>query len=314
MIDAKVPRKAVKSPPRRVLVVGFSRLAQPLAARLTNDAWSCNYSESGGTLASITSDIVYQVGGGPIVYPRLLAASRAAGTPVIKHWVGTDVLRTVLPHVRKQYLTNKVNHWAVTQWLADELRAADLGIEAKVVPLSVLQRTEPMPFPPPPLTIVVYAPANKWAFYRGRLILAIAEKFPDVRFLIVANDGSGLTAAPNVAFLGYRSDMGEIYRRSHALLRFVDHDGLSYMVMEAMEAGRHVIWDRPMPSVRLIADVPGIEREIETLDRELRAGVLAENEEGRAYTRATFLHTLVADQIRGEFEAVVEAGTRKRRT
>ena len=313
MIAASVERKAVRSTPRRVLVVGFRRLAQPLAARLTNDAWSCNYSESGGTLASITSDIVYQVGGGPIVYPRLLAASRAAGTPVIKHWVGTDVLRTVLPHVRKQYLANKVNHWAVTQWLADELRAAGLGIEAKVVPLSVLQQTEPKPLPPPPLTIVIYAPASKWAFYRGPLMLAIAEKFPDVRFLVVAHDGTGVTATPNVSFLGYRSDMAEIYARSHAVLRFVDHDGLSYMVMEAMEAGRHVIWDRPMRGVRLIADVPGIEREIAALDRELRAGVLEQNEEGRAYTRATYLDSLVADQIRQEFEAVSDAGARKRR-
>jgi hypothetical protein len=289
---------------RRVLIVGFARLAAPLPPLISDDRWCCTYSRSGGTVASISSDLVYQVGGGPIIYPRILAACRALGKPVIKHWVGTDVLRSVLPHVQRQYQRNAVHHWAVTPWLAAELQGN--GIDASVMPLSALQNTVLQPLPPPPLTVLCYAPAQKFKFYRGPLVLSLAQSLPDVRFLVVANDGKDISPQPNVEFLGYCSDMAPVYARTHVLLRFVEHDGLSYMVLEALEAGRQVIWNCSMPGVRRVTDAGAIVTEIGMLRDQLAAGALAPNEDGRSYVQSEFLHPIVARMIRQGFENALD--------
>jgi hypothetical protein len=303
--------KESRAKPRRVLIVGFPRLAAPLPQLISDERWQCTFAPTGGTVASVSSDLVYQVGGGPIIYPKILAACRALGKPVIKHWVGTDVLRSVLPHVQRQYRKNAVHHWAVTPWLASELAAN--GIDASVVPLSVLKQSTPKPLAPPPLTLLCYAPKEKFRFYGGPLVLSLAQAHPDVRFLIVANDGAGVDHPPNVAFLGYRSDMDAIYARTHALVRFVDHDGLSYMVLEALEAGRHVLWNRPLPGVRCVTSVEALTSAIGRLREELLGGVLRPNDEGRARVTAEYLHPIVASVIRRGFEDAVSQRSSERR-
>jgi hypothetical protein len=290
---------------RRALIVGFDRLASPLAVLLSDERWECRYSRVGGTLASLSTDLVFQVGGGPTVFPRILAACQFFGKPLIKLWVGTDVTRLANPKILEPYRRNSVYHWAVAPWLAEELK--QYGIDSRVVPLSKLERTQTQPLPPPPLTLISYTPDKKFDFYGGPLMLELAKRFADVRFMAVACEGTGIAAPPNVEFLGYRSDMQAIYAHTHALVRHVRHDGLSYMVLEALEAGRHVVWDRPMPGVRVAHTKQDVADEVERLRSACIDGRLSVNQEGITFARSTYLGSMVSAQIRDGFDSVIAA-------
>src|SRR5690348_2779696 len=194
---------------------------------------------------------VYQHGGGPFVPPRIMAACRFLDRPIIKHWLGSDVMRANDPLVQAQNATGQIVHWANSPWLAAEL--AQAGITAQTVSNLGTDGTM-LPIPPGPLTVLAFLPS--FEFYGGRDVLALARALPDVRFLVVANDGRHLPHEPNVEYLGYRDDMRAVYDRCHLLLRMPEHDGKSRMVCEALAYGRHVIWNYPFVGSRLATSRP----------------------------------------------------------
>ena len=108
--------------------------------------------------------------GGAVVPERVFAACRFFNRPIIKHWVGTDVLRAALPLVPAQHATGQIVHWANAPWLAAEL--ARVGISAHVVPNTYTEGTV-LPMPPAPLTVLTYLP--QFEFYGGPQVIAIAR-------------------------------------------------------------------------------------------------------------------------------------------
>jgi hypothetical protein len=310
MIDAttKTERIADAVPADRakrrstVLMLGFRRLAQPFVNRLADEELAFLY----GRMAALRvpfCDLVYQIGGGPVVSPRVFGVCKALQRRVVKHWIGSDVLRAREALVQEQNATGLVEHWAVAAHLVDEL--AEAGITASVVPLSVVDTVAPTPLPPPPLTILSYLPTRKFDFYNGATVLSLASRFPDVRFLIVGDDGANRDASKNVVFLGYQHQMDLIYARSHALLRLPRHDGLSYMVLEALNHGRQVIWNLPFEA----ALIGRTENEVACHIRELRAalatGTLEFNSGGRDVVHATYSGSRIRDIIRSKLKATL---------
>jgi hypothetical protein len=285
-----------------VLMLGFPRLAEPFAGRLGDEALAFLYGRV-SPLRVPFCDLVYQIGGGPAVDTRVFAVCKALQRRVVKHWVGSDVLRVREPLVQEQNATGLVEHWAVAAHLVDEL--AEAGIAATAVPLSVVDPVVAAPLPSQPLTILSYLPSRKFDFYNGATVLSLASRFPDVRFLIVGSDGGDRVASKNVEFLGYQREMDPIYARSHVLLRLPRHDGLSYMVLEALNHGRHVIWNLPFESARM----GRTENEVACHIRELRAalatGSLAFNERGRDGVLAAYSGIRVRDMIRTRLKATI---------
>jgi glycosyltransferase involved in cell wall biosynthesis len=291
-----------------VLVVGFPRLAEPFVDRLADDDLAFLYGRV-PALRVPFCDMVYQIGGGPVVNSRLFSVCRALQRKVVKHWVGSDVLRAREPLVHEQHATGLVEHWAVAEHLVDEL--AEAGIPATPVPLSVVDAVPPTPLPPPPLTILSYLPNRKFDFYNGATVLSLASRFPDVHFLIVGSDGADRGATKNVEFLGYQREMDPIYARCHVLLRLPRHDGLSYMVLEALNHGRQVIWNLPFESARMGRTENELACHIRELRTALAAGTLTFNARGREVVHATYSGSRVRDMIRSKLRATLGDAPRK---
>jgi hypothetical protein len=180
-----------------------------------------------------------------------LATAVAMDVPIVRWWVGTDVLNAI---TRKEVQTSALRidsivsaNVAVAPHLVDEL--ATIGIQARFVP-SVLdpnivpltmeswsERTRP---------VLMYLPDRRKDFYGLGVIEPVIASNPDIEFLIVADQSHSLSPYPNVESLGWVSDMRALYARSGCVLRITAHDGLPRMLMEALLRGLYAIYSWPL--------------------------------------------------------------------
>ncbi|MBD3276868.1 MAG: hypothetical protein GF388_01065 [Candidatus Aegiribacteria sp.] len=130
-----------------------------------------------------------------------------------------------------------------------------LGIEA----------TDPLPTPsrklfdvmpmPGRFTVAVYLPTYRADFFRYKLMLEVAEKMPEARFIFfhwmfpVGDSDVQLSELPNVEYRYHcsREEYEDIVKQSACLLRAPQHEGLSGTAADFLLAGRPVVscWDMP---------------------------------------------------------------------
>ena len=302
---------------RRLVVGGLPYFGRRLAALLDGDGWRVRYLETRAwepraalrTLREVAAaDLVYHVGGQIERFSRPHLLRLALRRPAVMHWAGTDLL-----HARRAHATGRatptlsrgVTHWAGAPWLAAEL--ADLGVRARWLPHSWVAPPSTLPPLPrdEPFTLLTYLPAGRFAFYGGNAVLALARALPDVRVLVAGADALPCPAPPNVACLGWVREMAPVYARCHALLRLPRHDGLSFMVQEALAAGRYALWSYPLEGVDQVhgaADAIAVTRAL--AERHARGG-LPLNETGAAYVRAQFAAARVRANLLDGFARVL---------
>ncbi len=286
----------------RVAILGVPRLVAEQAARLSQKGWTSNPMLTNYALSVPFTDVVYQVGGA-VIPSYLFRGCKVFGRPLVKHWIGTDVLRAKEETVRRQATAPFVRNWAVAPWLETELGLA--GIDAKYVPLGCVDPIDMSPFPSLPLSVVVYMPGNKFPFYGGRTVLFLAKAFPDIQFLVVGNDGVPDSYPANVIFMGYQDSMGRIYARSHVLLRMTHHDGLSQMILEALNYARHAIWTHEFVGVHQASDEQQAASHLGAMRAKLNAGILEHNLVGMEYVRKTFSSYSTIDRVSRELMATI---------
>lgn len=176
-----------------------------------------------------------------------LATAVAMDVPIVRWWVGTDVLNAITrPEVREhaQRLNRIVSeNVAVAPHLVDEL--ATIEINARFVP-SVL---DPGLVPPSIVRwgkqvrpVLIYLPDTRKEFYRIDLMEPVIASNPDLEFIVVADRTHALGLYPNVESLGWVTDMQPLYNRAGCVLRITAHDGLPRMLMEALLRGLYAIY------------------------------------------------------------------------
>ena len=220
--------------------------------------WRCDeYRATGGNpLAKIkelfkliSADCVYIVSGCDVQSTRAYRLALKLRKKVIVHWIGTDVLR-----IREDYYRNprKINGECVNlsgaEWIGDELR--EIGIESETIPTV----PEYLDFSCPPMpkehAVLTYIPSHRADFYGMDLVRRLAAALPGVRFYIVANDGEkDADKLPNMIYKGWvdSEKMRTLMSESTVLFRYPKHDSLSRMVMEALAAGRRVVYKYHYP-------------------------------------------------------------------
>lgn len=179
---------------------------------------------------------------------------RFLGKKVIMHWIGDDVMH--LTNLKKNnkrwwrikvFLFNKINfHVTVAPHLFKELQLA--GIESKVVPLIPNYENSICYDLPQQPKVFVYLPEKSFDFYKGKLILKLVEEFSHVEFIITKNSGANLPNLPNIKYYEWVEDIEEVWSQITIYLRLTTHDGLSHLVLEALERGKHVIWSQEFPT------------------------------------------------------------------
>ncbi len=180
----------------------------------------------------------------------LLPLLKLARKKIIVHWAGSDVLGLLTK--RKMQILNKITknfvdrHTADAYWLGKELAIMD--VKSKVVPTVPNLKPSVLPLPNEQ-ALLAYLPEKRYSFYGGDIVDKLADEFPEVKFLIVGNDGTKCKKKKNVEYLGYVPyyEMPNVYRKVRGLIRMPAHDGLSLMVVEALLHGRYVIYSKTLP-------------------------------------------------------------------
>ena len=184
-----------------------------------------------------------------LFFTRQLAIAVALGRPVIRWWVGTDVLQIL----ENPTIANSVRnyHWlfsrqiAVSPHLAKELET--VGIQAQYIPSVIELDKVATVLNDVPKSILIYLPTQRKDFYGAALVEDAIKAYPGIEYVIVADEAHSLAGYPNVRSMGWVSEMSEIWNSVGGLVRITRHDGMPRMVLEALRRGKHVIFSTPFP-------------------------------------------------------------------
>jgi len=223
-----------------------------------------------------------------------LILGKMFGKVSVCHWEGTDVMRATKETGFRlmALILNKFVDLNITFSENLQKELGHIGIDSVVWPIPIDSEyfvIDELP-PIPEEFSVLCKIADDW-LYGSDIFLKLAQDLPKVRFLVVPGKDkqpSKLLArigqVSNVDFLGWKNDMLEVYRRSSALLRLTEHDGLSYMVVEALALGRQVIWSHNyLPFCHYVKSFDQIKKTILEIQKNPKLNV-----EGAQYVRKNF--------------------------
>lgn len=251
----------------------------------------------------LKSDIWYQIGG----YAgrgRIYKIARFFKTPVVIHWVGTDVLNAIQYAKQNAHLikmSKNIINWAGAPWLVDELKS--IGIQSRFVPLPLPLVNHALSSSVSPLpntfTVLSYIPDTRSQFYGYNYILRLAREFSDIQFFIVGGKSLHTTEKmSNVKYFGWVDNMGEMYNKSTLLIRMTQHDGYGGTVQEALSFGRYAIWTYPFIGAFQATDYFTLRSHVQSLLDLHNKGFLRLNKKGREYMKVYMNPMKLSAQIR----------------
>lgn len=229
---------------------------------------------------------------------------------IVTHWIGTDAFLATTHFKFKCYsricnlLTNK--QLVVSSNLKEEIES--IGIKESVVvpilPKFISSELSTMEQKNDRFTILCYIIQNEFDFYGGNEILELAKIFPDMEFWILSGDFSNLTALKNVKFLGFISPdkMNSIYEKCHVLLRYVKHDGMPKMLIEALQKGLQVIYNFPFSFTHYCTSLEQMKGKLYEIKENYQI-----NSEGRAYVLKYYCQEANQNLFKRVFEQIIQA-------
>jgi hypothetical protein len=142
------------------------------------------------------------------------------------------------------WIAEKV-HWAGAPWLAEEVRS--MGLPCEYVPSTWVRPVSGPISLPQKFSVLVYLPAgDRPELYGIDQVFQVARALPNISFTLAGlPEGRLPDSPPNVEYVGWVTDMSSLYRASTVVWRPVRHDGLSFMALEGLGHGRHVLWTYP---------------------------------------------------------------------
>jgi hypothetical protein len=180
-----------------------------------------------------------------------LATAVAMGVPVVRWWVGTDVLNVI---TREDLQRNAARvdriistNVAAAPHLVDEL--GTVGVRAQYVPSVIdadITGIPVMEWTGETRPVLVYMPESRKDFFGIDVIEPVIAANPDLEFLVVADDSHSLAIYPNVESFGWVSNMQHLYERAGCILRITAHDGLPRMLIESLVRGAYAIYSWPL--------------------------------------------------------------------
>jgi hypothetical protein len=284
---ARISRKRAT---RRVLVHGLVYFGEIFANFMSGDGWEFRYypDRGLGNFAAMfrqlaSCDLVYQLGG-RIKQGKFLRAAHALNKKkIVMHWMGSDVLDD-RPEARAghadAWVLHQLHHWAESDWMVREVTA--LGAPCELVPFpSALIPEAPTPLPEK-FKVLVYMPTvERGELYGLDRILEVARELAGISFdLVGLVDGPIPNAPGNLRIHGRIPNLLEFYRCSTVTWRPVRHDGVSWMVLESLGHGRHVLWTYPFPGCVRVNSAVDAREEISRLYALHQQGLLTINEAG----------------------------------
>lgn len=249
----------MKNRPTRVLIHGLADFVAKFPSMLETDGWdirSYNLRRFSQRLAMAhylqRCDLAFSWTG-RITMGKFLSASRLLGKKkVVLFWCGSDVLYAQKEHQERKgvepWIAEQV-HWAGAPWLAEEVRA--MGLDCKYVPITWVKPVASLTPLPQKFSVLCYTPTTaRLELYGIDQVLDVARALPAVTFNMVGLlPGQELDVPQNVHLHRWIGEMTPFYQNATVVWRPTRHDGMSFMALEALAHGRHVMWSYPAPSV-----------------------------------------------------------------
>ena len=286
----------------RVLVHGLEFFCERLPAAFETDGWEIRHNSvhSLSSLFALLRDVrradLLFTWGARISFGKFLHAARLLNKEkVVLFWSGSDVIGARMQFAEgifEPWIADKI-HWAGAPWLAEEIRG--IGLKCEYVPITwvpAVQRPHPLP---EKFSVLVYLPAARQSqLYGLGRILEVSRSLPHIPFELVGLvEGQVPDPPANLRICGRIQDMSEVYRRTSVYWRPVSHDGLSFMSLEALSYGRHVLWSYPFPHCRQSSNVDTDRAEILRLHALHESKILHLNEPGIAMVSERFSLTSI---------------------
>lgn len=301
--------------PYRVVVHGLRHFCQKLPGLLGNDQWRI-HDRSRHTplqLAALARDLracdlVFTWAGRIDMGPFLWAARGMGVERLVLFWCGSDVLRA-----RKLVVSGKLDpwiarriHWAASPVLADEVRS--LGLSCEFVQASFVEAIpDPKPLPKE-FSVLVFLPSPSVAeLYGWDRILEVAVSLPSVKFkLIGVHEGQRVQVPPNISVHHWTKNPHPLYEAATVLWRPVRHDaGISFMVLEALSHGRHVLYTYPIPGATQVKSSADAKEHLRRLQALHEAGTLPLNYAGMEAVARIYAIDVVRSEIRRRWEEII---------
>lgn len=309
--------------PRRVAIHGLPYFCAKLSSILKDPGWDVRhhfYQPSG--VARFAADLwrcdLAFSWGGRITMGRFLWATRCFGAKnVVILWCGSDVLyaQEELGAGRKvdSWVAERV-HWAASPALAKEVRA--MGLSCEYVQVSFVQ---PVPSParlPAKFSVLAYVPTIKRASLYGLdRILEVADSLRCVEFTLVGlQPGEALKGPPNLKVHNRVDNLAPYIEQASVIWRPVRHDaGISFLVLEALAHGRHVLYSCPFSSCIHVTTADSARRELERLLNLHESKELFLNEAGMRTITQEFTPERVRANFFSRWTEVIDASSSTRR-
>ncbi len=187
---------------------------------------------------------------------------------------------------------------------------ATIGVNSEYVALPIPTLANDAPPLPGAFRALIYLPRQP-AYRRVfdvESILRLPRDLPDIQFTIVPSPPESLPSPlpGNVEALAWVDDMDALYRRISVHIRLTLHDGMSFMVLEALSRGRHVIWTFPIEGAIHAPSYEAARDALADLYARHQAGTLGLNTAGRDYAQSHFKLQTLATELDGRLRALLE--------
>jgi hypothetical protein len=300
-----------------VVVHGLTHFCQKLPGLLGNAQWDIR-DRSHHTPVQLAKlvrdlrccDLVFNWAGRIDPGHFLWAARHLGANKIVTFWCGSDVLRAhkfFAEGKMDPWIAGKI-HWAASPSLAQEVRA--MGLPCEFVQASFVELV-PRPVPlPKTFSVLVFVPTSYRAdLYGWDRIVSVANALPNVRFNLVGlHKGQSIDAPPNVIVHQWTPDLTPFYEQSTVLWRPVRHDaGISFMVLEALAHGRHVLYTYPVPGAVQVHKAADAKEQLEHLLALHDARSLPLNQAGRETVVRSYTREVVREELHRRWEEIILA-------
>jgi hypothetical protein len=299
--------KKTRRQPFRVVVHGLKHFCEKLPGLLQSEMWEVRDHSRHRTseLTTLINDLrrcdLACTWGGRITMGKFLWTARCLGKKkIVMLWSGSDVLLAkdqCGAGKMDPWIAEKI-HWAVSPSLTEEVRS--LGLQCESVQASFVNSvSHPKPLPAK-FSVLLYLPSvERTHLYGADMALEVAKALGHVEFNIIGlQKGEVLQAPPNVKVHNWVNDITPFLDLATLVWRPVRHDaGTSFMALEALAHGRHVLYTYAHPGCIQVAGSEEALREIQRLRALHESGLLGLNQSGMEYVA----RDCSPEKVRSEF-------------
>jgi hypothetical protein len=307
--------KRTQRRPFRVVVHGLRYFCEKLPGLIQSEMWEVrdHSRHRASELTTLFNDLrrcdLAYTWGGRITMGKFLWTARCLGKKkIVMLWSGSDVL-----FAKEQYAAGKMDpwiaekiHWAVSPSLAVEVRS--LGLDCEYVQASFVNPVaHPKPLPTK-FSVLLYQPSVERAHLYGLdMALEAAKALGHIEFNVIGlQKGEVLHPPPNVKVHNWVNDVTPFLERATVVWRPVRHDaGTSFMVLEALAHGRHVLYTYPLPGCIQVVGSEAACKEIQRLRALHESGLLDLNRNGMEYVAHDCSPEKVRSELLSRWEKVI---------